>query len=140
LTLRPPFELLQEDFTLDQTQAEAVEKAYQATFLAYLSWDAVLSGDSNKANEALRAALALNPKDRWIGFSMADRLFSSLENASVADVSMPREQALLKILEIRPDHIESLKALLSMYTHEGKTDRAAEIIEKIRALEPGFKT
>lgn len=109
-------------------------QAYMANNLYYQSWMAYFSNKQMESQRLLSTAYANNPDDQWIGFGMADAMFASIEQAK--EQGIDRQEALRKILDIRPDHLLALKALREMYINASNIQGADQIALKISALSP----
>jgi len=135
LKLRPSGDKAVSDLHLHApADIERFSRAYDATGLIYASWLAKLNGDEGGALRLLEAAFAANPMDRWIGFEMADRMFASLEQASAQGLS--KQQALMRILELRPDHMDALGLLWRLEMAAGNFDNADDIKARLVRLNP----
>jgi spermidine synthase len=137
LASRPPLDQAESDLKLAPDQAARFEPAYIAAELALRSWAAGLRNSplaEAEAQRLLRAAYEANPKDRWIGFSLADRMLESLPQAVAA--GRDRRSALLAVLAVRPDHVGALKALWRLETEAGNTEQAAAYRTRVQALSP----
>jgi spermidine synthase len=113
---------------------EAFESAYVATEIATLAWVASLGGRSSEAVRLMRMALDANPRDRWISFDIADRMYASLDHG--AGPGIDRRAALERINAIRPDHVEVLHELWRLEAEAGNDDDAARYLQMLRNLAP----
>ena len=131
---RPPVATAIGGLGLAAADAAALERAYIATDLAMRSWLANLQGDSAQSNRLIRFAYQANPNDRWVGFSLADGMLAAVGRAQ--DMGMTRSAALEKILDIRPDHAETLRALWRLERDAGDMQAAARYLRRLAAVSP----
>ena len=96
---------------------ESFERAYMAVELGVRSWMASVEGRYSEAERLIRFAYSANPKDRWVGFDLADRMYASLDQAVASGYQ--RAAALQRILEIRPDHESALREMLVISQSKG---------------------
>ncbi len=110
------------------------ERAYAATSLAYRSWVALLRQQTAESQRLLPLAYQANPKDRWIGFAMADGILANLPAAQARGMS--ERQVLEAVLRIRPDHAEALRRLWQMTRAAGESRQAEEYRRRLAVLSP----
>ncbi len=111
------------------------ERGYVASFLAVRSWVMALNGgDVDQASRLMRLAYEANPRDRWVGFDLADKMLATLPQA--VERGMDKRRALHTILQIRPDHAEVLRALWQLEKTEGNEEVAATYKARLTALSP----
>ena len=110
------------------------ERAYMATSLALRSWKEGILGRAGKADRLLRFAQQANPGDRWIAWTLADRLFDTLSEAIAHGVT--EREALGQILSIMPGHPDALARLWRLEDRAGHRRRAEAIRERLRRLSP----
>ncbi|MEQ6340679.1 MAG: fused MFS/spermidine synthase [Gammaproteobacteria bacterium] len=111
------------------------ERSYVASFLAVRSWVAALRGDNTgEAQRLMRLAFEANPRDRWIGFDLADKMLATLPQA--LDHGMNKRQALQAILKVRPDHAEALRALWRVEKDAGDGKMAALYRARLKVVSP----
>jgi spermidine synthase len=111
------------------------ERSYVASFLAVRSWVMALSGDdSGQSQRLMRLAYEANPRDRWIGFDLADKMLATLPQA--VERGMNKRTALHTILKIRPDHVEVLRALWQLEKDSGNYQAAAEYQARLNMISP----
>ncbi len=79
-------------------------------------------------------AYRANPKDRWAGFGLADAMFATLEHG--LPEGMTHEQALQRILSIRPDHEGALKAMFKLFNKRGDTMNAKQYRDRLSQISP----
>ena len=115
---------------LRENDRESFERAYGATELMVRSWLATSQGATQEANRLMYLAYQANPKDRWIAYAMADSMLASL--AQARQHGLTEQDALLQILRLNPQHVESLRALWRIKRQAG--DVQAEAI-RARLLE-----
>lgn len=116
------------------TDRGAFERAYAATELAMRAWSAAIRGDELQSQRLLRLAYDANPEDRWIAFTLADRMMATLPAA--LQRGMDERQALQAVLHIFPDDPDALRALWHMENAAGNTVQAAEYRSRLAALSP----
>jgi len=109
---------------------EAFERAYGATELMVRSWLAASQGASQQTNRLMYLAYQANGKDRWIAYALADSMFASL--AQARQHGLNEQDALQQILQLNPQHVESLRALWRLKRQSG--DVQAELL-RARLLE-----
>ena len=135
LRSRDSFETYIKDlFQLPIKSPMSLENAYKASSLNMALWLAESGGKMEESQRMVQLAYGLNPLDRWSGFALADRLYGSQSAATEAGYS--KEQALAKVLSIRPDHVEALEDLLALYREGGNQAEAQEIVARLRRLNP----
>ncbi|RMD79642.1 MAG: methyltransferase domain-containing protein, partial [Gammaproteobacteria bacterium] len=136
LERRPRMEAAARELGLDPDTDEghAFLRAYAATELALQGWLAELRGRPGEAQRLLRLAYQANPRDRWVGLWLADRMLASLEEAQA--LGLDREQALRRILRIRPDHPEALKALWRLARERGDAEAARRWRARLARIDP----
>ena len=131
---RPAPEQAAADVGVGAADAEAFERAYIATGLSMRSWLALLNNNGAEADRLLRFAFQANPRDRWIGLMLADRMLASVNQTLPA--GMTRRQALDAILRVRPDHTGTLRALWKLESATGNRDLAQQFRERLRKIAP----
>ena len=131
---RPSVEAAAAQLGLSQTQFSAFERAYIATEQAVRSWSAGLRSESAQAQRLLRFAYEANPKDRWIGFNLADQIWAAYPQA-LQRREDPR-RILDAVLAIRPDHVDALKALWRLELDASHAQEAERLRQRIRQLSP----
>ena len=110
------------------------ERAYAATSLAYRSWVALLRQQNDESQRLLPLAYQANPRDRWIGFAMADGVLAN--EAAARARNMTERQLLETVLRIRPDHAEALRRLWQLTRTAGETAQAEAYRRRLAALSP----
>jgi spermidine synthase len=120
------------------TDREEMERAYIAADLALRAWLAGLQGDVARSNRLVRFAFEANPRDRWVGFSLADSMLAALEQMERegSGHGIDRAQALEAVLSVRPDHADTLRALWRMAREAGDEPRMRHYLERLAALAP----
>jgi len=113
---RIPFNEAVKHWSVSKSDALAFKRAWVASEFNIRAQVSMLQ---NKPGVERLQALAYraNPKDRWAGFALADAMFASLEHGMPEGLT--NEQALQKILSIRPDHEGALKAMLVLFNKRG---------------------
>jgi spermidine synthase len=110
------------------------EGAYAATELAHRSWLAALKGRVAESQRLLPLAYQANPKDRWIGFALADGVLA--DRATAKARGLDERQLLESALRIRPDHTEALRGLWHIAQVEGKVSEADHYRRLFAELSP----
>ncbi len=136
LARRPPMEEAARRLGLEPgSEAErAFLRAYAATELALQGWLAELRGRPQEAQRLLRLAYQANPRDRWVALWLADRMLASLDQAEA--LGLDRGQALRRILRIRPDHPEVLRALWRLAQERGRHEEARRWRDRLARISP----
>jgi spermidine synthase len=134
LEQRPHVNRARQLLQIRAADGEAFERGYVATELAVRSWLAGMKQNSVESQRLIRLAWEANPRDRWIGYALADQMLQGLEQA--VSRGLDRQTALQSILEIRPDHPEVLRALWQMAQQADDVERAMVYGEKVQALSP----
>lgn len=110
------------------------KRARVATALDVRLWMAELEGDERRVVEMARLANRANPDDRWPAFALADRMYDSLERATSSGIS--RRQALERILAIRPDHEQAMRAMMVLDEQQGDMAAADVWRQRLQAISP----
>ncbi|MDX8390947.1 MAG: spermine synthase, partial [Mariprofundaceae bacterium] len=110
------------------------KRAWASSGLDVRLWMAELANNERQAVKWAQLSYKANPHDRWPAFALADRMMQSLEQA--VPQGMDRRQALMRILQIRPDHEQALRAMLSLEQQAGHTDAAEEWQRKLARVSP----
>ncbi len=134
LARRPKLAQAARELRVSETDFADFERAYAATGLAYRSWVALLRQRPDENQRLLPLAYQANPRDRWIGFAMADGILGDLPAAQARGLS--ERQLLEAVLRIRPDHAEALQRLWQMAVEAGETERAAAYRARLARLSP----
>ncbi|NOX42881.1 MAG: spermine synthase [Gammaproteobacteria bacterium] len=116
---------------VDTADFEKFERSYIATDLAYRAWLALFEENPQEELRLFKLAYQANPKDRWVGFALADRLFASLKNSNLDE-----EEGLQAVLNVRDDHTQALLAMWMKQRKLGNTDAAQRYRERLKALDP----
>ncbi|MDR0480533.1 MAG: fused MFS/spermidine synthase [Gallionellaceae bacterium] len=119
---------------VQESDRESFERAYGATELMVRSWLADMQGDAQSATRMMFLAYQANHRDRWIAYALADTMFASLDR--VRDSGLSEETALLKILLINPQHVESLRALWRFERKAGHLEQAEALRKRLLELSP----
>jgi len=104
------------EWSLDDTTMQVFKRAWAASEFDVRAQLLILQGKAG-AQRLQALAYRANPKDRWASFALADAMFTSLQRGLPQGLSY--EQALRKILAIRPDHEDALKAMLHVLKERG---------------------
>jgi len=122
-----------------KSDSHSFMRAYAASSLNMQLELASLSGHEAQAQQLARLAYQANPRDRWSGFALADRMYATLADAEAYGYN--KEKALKAVLSIRPDHIEALKSLLRLTLEQSAMQRnnsklAGHLRQRILELSP----
>jgi spermidine synthase len=131
---RPPVQAAEAALHIASGDHEAFERAYTATELAMRAWAAEIHGDELQSQRLLRLAYDANPKDRWIAFTLADRMLETLPAALRR--GMDRRQALQAVLHIYPDDPDALRDMWHLEEASGDSAQAAEYRGRLARLAP----
>ena len=131
LSLRPHINDAVKDLSVAPADVEKFERSYIATDLAYRAWLALFEQNTQQELRLFKLAYQANPQDRWVGFAMADRLFSSLKNSNLDE-----RDALQAVLKVRHDHTQALLALWVLERKAGNSDAAQRYRERLKVLDP----
>ena len=134
LLKRPSVEEAAKLLAVPRDSYESFERSYMAVELGVRSWVAAVNGRHGEAERLVRIAYSANPKDRWIGFDLADRMFATLERALRPGLS--REMAYQRILDIRPDHEGALRGMLRLAKQSGDEGRVARYHALLKEVSP----
>jgi len=110
------------------------KRAWAASGLDVRLWMAELAGDEHRAVQFAELAHRANAEDRWPAFSLADRMFASLQSAVSQGVG--RRQALERILALRPDHEGALRGMLRLAEASGDAAQIRLWRRRLGALSP----
>ncbi len=121
-------------FGVDPARKELFERAFIATELGHRAWLAEFQGRAGEAQRLMQLAYQANPRDHWISSAIADRMYASLDQMAARGVD--QEEGLKTILQINPDHVESLKALWQLLLARGKGSEAAQYRQRLVLLSP----
>ncbi len=132
--VRPPLASAAAGLDVAADGRDRFERAYMATSLALRSWKEGLLGNTANADRLLRFARRANPGDRWIAWSLADRMMETLPEAIEHGVGERR--ALDEILSIMPDHPGALARLWHLEERNGRHRRAEGILRRLEAISP----
>ncbi len=134
LSIRFPLDAAASHLSISESNFPYFERAYIATELAHRSWLALLSEKIVESQRLLPLAYQANPKDRWVGFALADAV---LQDRAAAEARGLNEQQLLEsVLRIRPDHVEVLRRLWELAEQAGNTEQATAYRQRFAALSP----
>lgn len=134
LAQRPMLRQAAAELGVPATDFAAFERAYAATSLAYRSWLALLREQTAESQRLLPLAYQANPRDRWIGFAMADGILGNLAAAEAR--GLDERTVLEAVLRIRPDHAEALRRLWRLARAAGETQQAATYRARLVAISP----
>ncbi len=133
LAMRPSLEQAAEQLQVAAADKPTFERAYGASELALRAVRMRLQNDGESAR-LLRIAYEANPQDRWAGFALADAMLDTLPQA--VRQGMDERTALRRILDIRPDHAEALRALWRLEQAAGNAGQAAALRARLAAVAP----
>jgi len=109
------------------------KRAWAATSLIQRAQWAALQGKSESGRlQAL--AYQANRYNRWAGFALADAMFASLSQGLPSNMS--QKQALQRILAIRPDHEDALKAMIDLAIQQKDDKLLRQFKRKLNQLSP----
>ena len=134
VSVRPKLSLAAQQLEMADYDFPQFEPAYAATELAHRSWLALLRDQGAEGRRLLPLAYQANPKDRWVGFALADAVLVDRAAAEARGVS--EQQLLESVLRIRPDHIEALRRLWHLEESAGNTAKANHYRQRFAALSP----
>ena len=101
--------------------------------MAHRSWLALLTKQTQAGQRDLQFAYKANPKDRWIGFAIADGVMASLPPHNDA----PNTKKILEsVLKLRPDHPEALRRLWQISQQSGDLQEADSLRKRLLAISP----
>ncbi|TLS77900.1 spermine synthase [Mariprofundus erugo] len=115
-------------------EGELLKRARVATALDVRLWMAELEGDERRVVAMARLAHRANADDRWPAFALADRMYDSLERATSSGMS--RRQALERILAMRPDHEQAMRAMMLLDEQQGDAVAAEVWHRRLQAISP----
>lgn len=129
LRQRPPLAAALDELGVAAADEQRFGPAYESSALALRAWLANINGDIAGAQRLIRAAFEMNPRDRWVGFALADNVLANLDDIPPSE----RRQVLEALLRARPDHADTLRALWRMEPDAG---RAAEYLARLAVIDP----
>ncbi len=115
-------------------RSAAFARAYEATTLMTRSWIASLTGDAEQATRLAQAAWQANPDDRWAAGALADALYASLAGAEAH--GWTRAQALDRILQVWPEHLDALRQRWQLARAAGDAALAQALRHRLLAVAP----
>jgi spermidine synthase len=113
---------------------EAFGRAYMAATLNAQGWIAAIQGDEAKSVQMIWLAYQANPHDHWIANALADSMMQSLIEAREHGLS--EREALQRILQIAPDHVNALRALWHLEKDQGNMQEAERYRLRLLAVSP----
>jgi spermidine synthase len=137
---RPDMRAAEKLLDIRSKDKDKFERAYAATELMGRSWIATMQGAEGEANRLIQGAYQANPKDRWVEYALADRMFASLPQARGYGIS--ETSALKRILDVNPRHVEALRALwrLQQQQHNALAKKTRERLLNISPLDKEART
>jgi spermidine synthase len=134
LQQRPkPRELLAH-WQLAKPDTPGVASAALATDAMMHAWEAMFSGRSENVPSFMRLAYEANPRDRWVGFAVADAMANRIRQLQLDGAQA--EKAWQRVLSVRPDHVVALRALWHLALTHGDTQRASALFSRLQRLIP----
>ncbi len=133
LSARPSLDAAARELQVAESEFAAFERAYGASDLAVRAWLAALRGREEGAR-LLRLAYEANPQDRWIGYALADAMYETLPQARAG--GRTERDALRAILDIRPDHVETLRRLWRLERASGNGVAAEHYRARLAEVNP----
>jgi spermidine synthase len=134
LQQRPYVKKAADELQVNKDDFAAFERAYIGTELAQRSWLALLREQTKEGERLLKLAYDANPKDRWIGFAVADNVMAMLDAGRIRNAS--EHKVLESVLRIRPDHAEALKRLWRLELRAGDTGAAQKYRLRLSKISP----
>jgi len=131
---RPTMQQAARELAVQEQQLASFEPAYAATELAHRSWLALLAGRDQEGRRLLPLAYRANPRDRWVGFALADAVL--MDRAAARSRGLDERQLLESVLKIRPDHTEALRELWRLAQARGDVEQAARYRQRLASLSP----
>jgi len=120
-------------WSIDASQVMSFKRSWASSELNTRAQ--LLSLQGKAGAERLQAlAYRANPDNRWAAFALADAMFASLEGGLPPGLSY--EQALQKILVIRPDHEAALKAMLALFEERGDVNAMKSYRDRLFHISP----
>ncbi|MDX8406885.1 MAG: spermine synthase, partial [Mariprofundaceae bacterium] len=113
---------------------EAFKRAWASAGIDARLWLAELSGDDQQVINWARLSRKANPQDRWPAFALADRMFASLQHGLPDGLS--KRRALQRILELRPDHEDAIRAMLRLAMDAGDKEQTDHWRRQLKAVSP----
>lgn len=142
LAVRPGVEQASEALDVPPEAREQFEAAYIATELAMRAWVASFKDRPSESLRLMSLALQANPRDRWVGYDIADRMYATLDQALAN--GLDRRTALERILSIRPDHVAAIRDLWRLERELGEEPARAEhyrqLLERLSPLDSELRT
>jgi len=133
LQRRVPLKRAISELDIAEDKIENFERAFIGTELAHRSWLALLTKQTQKGQKDLQFAYKANPKDRWIGFAIADGVMASLP----AHNDAPNTKKILEsVLKVRSDHPEALRRLWQITRQSGDIQAADSFRQRLLAISP----
>ncbi|WP_297448212.1 fused MFS/spermidine synthase [Ferrovum sp.] len=106
---RPSLEQAAQDLNLPESRSPEFAAAWHATQYLVQSWQDRMTGRDGEAERLVRLAFEANPRDRWVGYALADEVLAQLMRAPLPAA---QKEAVLDKLALRfPWHVEVQRAL-----------------------------
>ena len=120
-------------WSVQEKDKQSFKRAWAATSLTQRAQLLALQGKP-ESGRLLALAYQANKYDRWAGFGLADAMFASLSQGLPAGMS--QQQALQKVLAIRPDHEGALKAMMRLASEQHDDKIFQQFKDKLYQLSP----
>lgn len=137
LEQRPPPQAAAQQLAVDQPYQQRFERAYLSVDASMRSWQAQLNGDSERAQRFLQFAYQGNAKDQWVSGALADTMLASMSRSDL--VAEAQLASLVRILEIKPDHLPTLEALFTLSQQLNNPQAAQRYLSQIRQVSPLYR-
>lgn len=134
LSIRPRLEKAASELVIAKNDFKLFERAFIATELTHRSWLALLREQYAEGQRLLPLAYQANPKNRWVGFALADAVLQ--DRAAARERGLNEQQILESVLRIRPDHVEALRRLWHLAEADGNSEQAADYRKRLSILSP----
>ncbi len=134
LKLRPDTDGAGKMLNLKSSDMQYFERAYLATDMAVRSWTAFIQLEQEKATRLIWLAYQSNPEDVWIAHTLADIMRESISSASSHGLS--ERDALLRVLKIYSNHVETLRALWHLEQAAGNRQAAEGYRSRLLQISP----
>ena len=133
LQQRPSLEQAASELRVATSDRAEFERSYAANELATRGWLAALRGGDEDVR-LLRLAYEANPRDRWIGFALADAVLAALPQALAQGGN--KRAVLQAVLKLSADHADTLRALWRLEREEGNVAEAERYRSHLLKISP----
>ena len=134
LQTRPKPRDLLAHWHLDKAALPGVVSASLATYAMMHAWEAMFSGRSQSVSSFIRLAFEANPRDRWVGFAVADAMANRIKSLKLDDAKA--KKAWERVLSVRPDDIAALRALWHLARKHGDKQQAGALLARLERMIP----